>query len=44
MRLTAAVTGFDLDVINGVKGDEIPAKALPGVSFEGALFVVAATC
>lgn len=32
MRLTAALTEFNFEIINGVKGDEIAAKAVPGVS------------
>lgn len=38
MRLMAALTGFDFDVMNGVKGGEIPAKALHGISNRGVPF------
>lgn len=31
MRVTAALTGFDFDVIEGVKGEVLSSKALPGV-------------
>lgn len=32
MRLTASLTGFDFETIDGVKGVSLPQKALPGVS------------
>lgn len=31
IRVAADLTGFDLDVIEGVNGDLLPDKALPGV-------------
>lgn len=31
IRVAADLTGFDLDVIEGVNGDDLPDKALPGV-------------
>lgn len=31
MRLTAALTGFEFDVIDGIKGEMLSPKALPGV-------------
>ena len=31
MRLTTYLTGFDFDVIDGVKGADLSPKALPGV-------------
>lgn len=32
MRLTASLTGFDFEIIDGIKGVSLPPKALPGVS------------
>ena len=31
MTLAASVTGFDFDVLEGVRGESIPKKALSGV-------------
>ena len=33
MRLAASLTDFDFDVIEGISGADVPAKALPGVRF-----------
>ncbi len=32
MRLTASLTGFHFDIIEGVSGADVPKKALSGVS------------
>lgn len=32
MRLTASLTGFDFEILDGIKGASLPPKALPGVS------------
>lgn len=32
MRLTASLTGFDFEILDGIKGVSLPPKALPGVS------------
>ncbi len=32
MRVTASLTGFDFEVLEGIKGDTLSPKALPGVS------------
>lgn len=31
IRLTASLTGFDFEILDGIKGASLPPKALPGV-------------
>jgi hypothetical protein len=38
MRLSASLTGFQFDIIEGVSGADNPTKALPGVSFTTSTF------
>ncbi len=38
VRLSASLTDFQFDIIEGVSGTDIPAKALPGVSFNTSTF------
>ena len=32
MKVTASLTGFDFDIIEGINGRDVPKKALSGVS------------
>ena len=42
MRLTSSLTGFNFEIINGVSGKNVPAKALSGVrlSTKGICFLI----